>query len=415
MSTPLGRRIRPTVSAVLFISGLTFMSCAGPPPSGPEFAVRDSSGVSIAENTGSVDPGSSDWRLAPNPSVVIGSFEGPEEDQLIEVDGAARLSDGRIAVGDAGARNVRIFGSDGRHRITLGGGGEGPGEFQAVHLAGVLPGDTLVVVDRRLLRVSYLHPEGGFLRSEAMDSGESYLIQCMGMFAGGSVLMEGLVLDALEADGYSRRDQAFLSIGADGALVADYGRFPGLESVMRTLTTEHGIATTLQSIPFGKSGLSTVAGESFYFGSQDSYEVQEYGIDGGLRRVIRLDREPARVTAAQLEAFIAAEMAEAEDETQAREIRQRYEDFPVPDFHPAYSALIANPEGFLFVQGPEIPDNNSVALDVFDHEGRLVGALSVPDGIEEILEIGSGHLLGLHRDEFDVEYVRLYELSRPVQ
>ena len=107
-------------------------------------------------------------------------------------------------------------------------------------------------------------------------------------------------------------------------------------------------------------------------------------------------------------------MAEAEDETQAREIRQRYEDFPVPDFHPAYSALIANPEGFLFVQSPEIPDDNSVVLDVFDHEGRLVGALSVPDGIDEILEIGSGHLLGLHRDEFDVEYVRLYDLSRPV-
>ncbi len=412
MSTPGRRRIRPTVSTALCISWLTSIACAGPTHSGPAFAVRDSSGVSIVENTGLVDPESNGWRLAPSPSVVVGSLDGPEEDQLIEVGGAALLSDGRIAVGDAGARNVRVFGSDGRHRTTLGGEGEGPGEFQAVHLAGVLPGDTLVVVDRRLLRISFLHPEGGFLRSESMDSGESYLIQCLGMFDGGSVLMEGLVLDALEAEGYSRRDQAFLSIGADGALLADFGRFPGLESVMATFTTDHGTATTLQSVPFGKSGPGAVAGESFYYGSQDSYEVQQYGIDGGLRRIIRLDRPPAPVTADQLEAFIAAEMAGADDETQAREIRQRHEDGPAPDFHPAFSALFANHEGFLFVQGPEIPDATSVVLDVFDHEGRLVGAVPVPDGIDEVLEIGSGHLLGLHRDELDVEYVRMYSLDR---
>jgi hypothetical protein len=377
--------------------------------------VRDSSGVSIVENTGSVDPESSDWRLASIPSVIVGSLDGPEGDQLIDVAGAALLSDGRIAVGDSGAKNVRVFGSDGRHQITLGGEGEGPGEFQAVQLAGVLPGDTLVVVDRRLLRISFLTPDGGFLRSEAMVSGDTYLIQCLGMFDDGSVLMEGLVLDALEAEGYARRDQAFLSIGTDGALIADFGRFPGMESVMATFTTEHGVATTLQSVPFGKSGPGAVAGKSFYFGSQESYEVQEYGIDGALRRLIRLDRPPAPVTADQLDAFISAEMAEAEDETEAREIRQRYADGPTPEFHPAFSALFANHDGFLFIQSPEIPEATSVVLDVFDPDGRLVGAMPVPDGVDEILEIGSDHLLGLHRDELDVEYVRYYELTRTIQ
>ena len=151
MSTLQCRRTRSTGTPVFLLSFLAFITCTAPPSSGPEFAVRDSSGVVIAENTGSIDPGSSDWQLAVQPSVVIGTLEGPEEDQLIRVGGAARLSDGRIAVGDTEALHVRVFGPDGRHRITLGGEGEGPGEFQAVHLAGVLPGDTLVVVDRRLL------------------------------------------------------------------------------------------------------------------------------------------------------------------------------------------------------------------------------------------------------------------------
>ena len=58
------------------------------------------------------------------------------------------------------------------------------------------------------------------------------------------------------------------------------------------------------------------------------------------------------------------------------------------------------------------PGETEAYWSVFDPEGRLVGSLDMPDGVE-VLEIGENYLLGLYRDEFEVEYVRAYGLTRP--
>ena len=405
----------PIASTAVLLLTLGLQACDRPTSSSVTFAVRDSAGIVIAENTGSLEPGDGGWSVPDEPTLTIGSFGGNEEEQLVQVAGAVRLSDGGIAIGDAGTQNLRIFAPDGRHRITWGGEGEGPGEFQSVHLAGVLPGDTLVVVDRRLLRVSLFHPEAGFLRSTAMDQGETYLFRCHGMFEGGGVLMEGLGLDEFDSDGYARRSTAFVAVGADGSIVADYGQLPGMESVMATLRTEHGIATTLMSIPFGKEGLGVASGGAFYYASQDAYEIKVFDLQGSLRRIVRVDRPGAPVTPDQVEAFILDQIADVDDENAARETRQRYEEAPVPEAHPAFAALIPGADGYLFVEGPTIPDGPPVLLDVLDPEGRLVGSLPMPAGVDRILEIGPDHLLALHRDEFDVEYVRLYDLVHPAE
>lgn len=93
------------------------------------------------------------WSVGAEPEVSIGVVDGPAEYQLSDVSSAVRLPDGRILVADGGSGELRYYGADGEHLRSVGGVGEGPGEFTS--LAGLaLVADTLFVYDRDLARLS---------------------------------------------------------------------------------------------------------------------------------------------------------------------------------------------------------------------------------------------------------------------
>lgn len=50
--------------------------------------------------------------------------------------------------------------------------------------------------------------------------------------------------------------------------------------------------------------------------------------------------------------------------------------------------------------------------DVFDPEGRWLGGIAMPVGLE-VTEIGEDYILGIWKDDLDVAYVRMYELIKP--
>src|SRR5215213_5330837 len=56
---------------------------------------------------------------------------------------------------------IVAFGPDGRFLRTMGRKGSGPGEFQAIRTIQVLPGDSLLVFDGGLNRVSVFAPDSG--------------------------------------------------------------------------------------------------------------------------------------------------------------------------------------------------------------------------------------------------------------
>ena len=72
--------------------------------------------------------------------------------------------DGSIYVADGyGNSVVHRFAADGRHLSTLGGPGEGPGEFTTPHGIWVLPDGRVAVADRENNRVQVFTAEGAFL------------------------------------------------------------------------------------------------------------------------------------------------------------------------------------------------------------------------------------------------------------
>jgi hypothetical protein len=381
--------------------------CGAEAASAPSATVRDSAGISIVENPVAAIPGGGGWNVASDPSLTIGSFDGPEESQLYRVRGALRLSDGRIAVGNEGSQEVRYYQPDGSFSHSLGGEGEGPGEFTSVQLAGRW-GDSLVVIDRRQRRISLLHPEEGFVRSfTPVEEVAVYPMEGW-FFASGSILLRdlpGMESGAFE-EGFNRSPIPFGSCDMEGGLRTDFGELPGAERVTITRQTDHGLMTMLSSIPFGKAPEVAVAGDLLYFGSHDSFQIEVFGSDGSLHHIVRVAKPLIPVTAEDISAYIEEEVGGISDENDARTQRRDLEAMPRVDFRPPHGAISADVRGYLFVEGYTMPGDTSKGVSVFNPEGVLVGGFELPVGLE-ILEVGDDYLLGLEEDEFEVEYLKL--------
>jgi hypothetical protein len=93
---------------------------------------------------------------------------------------------------------------------------------------------------------------------------------------------------------------------------------PGSEMVTVTQQTDHGIATMVSSVPFGKDPQTAVAGDYFYFGSHDASQIDVFRSDGRLERIIRVAHETVPVTEADFSAYVEEAVAAMADQDQAR-------------------------------------------------------------------------------------------------
>jgi hypothetical protein len=152
------------VAAALSLAfGLASCSDLPPKPEGPE--VTDSSGIQIVLSRSPAWGPEEGWTVSDDPLVQIGVREGDPDYQFQRIWEARRLSDGRFITADDMAKELRIFDSSGGHLRTIGGDGEGPGEFRAVWLVGVYRGDSIYAYDYALMRASIFTPAGVFARS----------------------------------------------------------------------------------------------------------------------------------------------------------------------------------------------------------------------------------------------------------
>ncbi len=92
------------------------LACTPDGASDLEIVRRDSAGIVIVENILSAPIETGGWAISEGPVLSIGTVEGEDPYQLYGVAGAHRLEDGRIAVVNAGSREVRIFESERQRR-----------------------------------------------------------------------------------------------------------------------------------------------------------------------------------------------------------------------------------------------------------------------------------------------------------
>ena len=163
--------------------------------------------------------------------------------------------------------------------------------------------------------------------------------------------------------------------------------------------------------PFGRRPVQAVHGTQFFFGSSDSYEIGCYEHTGELIRLIRLDKQNRPVTQQDLERFIELRLEGIDEGESRQEARQRLADMPVAETMPAYEDLAVDAAGNIWAQEYRLEDDTESEWIVFDGTGRMLGNVMMPAGLQ-VTEIGEDFVLGIWRDELDVQHVQLYELNK---
>jgi hypothetical protein len=83
----------------------------------------------------------------------------------------------------------------------------------------------------------------------------------------------------------------------------------------------------------------------------------------------------------------------------------------IPEHLPVFERLLVDDESNLWVQHTAWPGYVQPEWDVFDGEGRTLGTVRMPSGFRAT-HVGADFVLGVWKDEDDVEYVRMYGLEK---
>lgn len=386
----------------------SILGCETSGDSAPAIAVRDSAGIQIVESARPLWRAGDEWK-AGELLVVIGATMGDSPGQQLEqVVGATRLTDGTIVVADAGARALLRYDAAGSYVGAIGGAGEGPGEFRALSWAG-RAGDSLVTWDRALGRVSVFAPTGMTAREYRPTLTEPPMtLEVQGGLDGGALLMArapGLV-SREGSPGIQRQPIHGWLIAAGGEEIRSFGPFPGealyLDAGTRSFT----------SIPLGAKTRFAAAGNTVYVVDTERFAARTYDSTGKLVRIFRRQHTPRAPSAEEVEADIDERMKELPTNLRNREgYRRRFREAPLPEWMPAVREVHVDTEQHVWLEAAGGVADSAAAWSVFDHDGRWLGDVMLPRAVS-MLEIGPDYILALLEDELDVQGVMLLRLDR---
>jgi hypothetical protein len=211
-------------------------------------------------------------------SVVIGSVDTlatSSSDLLAVAADLHRLHDGRLLVSDEMAHVIQVFGRDGSHLATLGGAGQGPGEFNR---PGSLQsrGDTLLVVDHLNGRIQVLSAEGEYLTSVPVTGGYGPVLTPDGL-----VIQPTLGIDSVMAVVRDLEGEERARLGSPAAPVSRMIRISELKAEIEAGGVPDIFRNT--ALPVGDG-----AGSVWLY-TPALARVERYDLDGGQQLSITLD------------------------------------------------------------------------------------------------------------------------------
>lgn len=429
-SDPALRPLSSGLATVVVLgSSVLLATCADPAaePDAPPLAVRDSAGVEIVENDAPLWAGAGGWTVGPEPVLHIGAgTEGDPALQFSRILGVHALTDGGVAVVDAWAPAVAFFDPGGAPLGRFDRVGTGPGELPAGR-DGTVRGsfscgaDTVYVVTQPW--IAAYAPPGDFVRSFSLEplghvrscSGDRILAQQgftpwrdqPGVYVDSVLLVshdltgtQRTVLDTLPGDervyatgvhggtGYARRlfGRSLSVHGRDGLVATGFGdRFQ--------VELRDEVGTLLRSI--------RVPGRERPVGDADIRRFQEYVMNpyrGNDQERANLEEQLEEARSRTLPAF-----AELHVDPAGNVWARAYDHRDAVAFYD-YSA------GIRTVEAPRLEEPRRWV--VLQADGRYLGEVEVPPRFV-VHEIGEDRILGVWRDELDIEYVRAYPILGP--
>ncbi len=173
---------------------------------------------------------------------------------------------------------------------------------------------------------------------------------------------------------------------------------------------------------FGKTSYYAAGDAHVFVGMTERFEILAYSLTGELEAVFRRGHVPRAFGPSDVEFLINTAVATYESEEVRRGWRRSFQELPTSGQVPAFGwpdyarsfgpAIQLDDDGNVWVAEYFLPGETRNARTVFGSDGIWLGSLELPPRFTPH-HIGRDFVLGVWRDELDVESVRLYELVKP--
>lgn len=343
-----------------------------------------------------------EWRLVEE--LRIGTIDGEGPMVFGQVADVGADDTGRIYVLDAQAAELRAFGPDGTHVWTAGGEGQGPGELSTP--AGLAVRDGRIwVVDSRNSRYVVYDTAGALVEEHPRD--------LLGPFGGwgGGFAPDGRLHDfgALMVEP-GRFASAYVVLDpemepVDTIPLPEYSS-PSFEPV--TVSLQAATMSMRPSVPFSPGLVSRLEpGGLLWTAITDDYRIHGQTPEGDTVRVVSRAYEPVPVSTEERDSAI-ARLTEQFGGGGATFDASR-----IPAEKPPFEALTVTPDGHLWILTSPVRGDTVRTYDVFDPEGRYLGAVEAPDRIRPDPHVRGTKVYGYVTDELDVPWVVRWRLEKP--
>lgn len=349
------------------------------------------------------------WRIGGDPDGPYG---------FVRVVGGTFMRNGRLAVLEFNPPELRVFDGSGKHVLSFGRKGRGPGEFERVQRLLHHIGDSLVVL--QAFRVSVFDALGKHARTFSTASGAAGLAMASRMFSDGTLLAGTRPMltpqeqkhGSQRAEGITRDTTRLVVLSARGDAVSlDLGKRPSGETVV----VRHDGAQTMTMRAFGSTLLVEAADSFVLLAQSDAARIEVLSAHSGrLLRTIDFGLRPRAVTDRDKEDFASRRRTGARrngGDIAVRGAEAYLKLMTYPDRMPYFDALRRSFDGVVRLRRYVTPLDSSAHWLNITPAGRLLSVIDVSAKIR-VLDFDGDRVLVVERDADDLEYVALYRLVR---
>lgn len=347
-----------------------------------------------------------EWTIDPEPVLRLGAIGGDRADVFEDVTQAILLPNGRVAVADNGSAAIKVFDATGELVASFGRKGEGPGEFLHLSLISAYRQDSILALDARRSLVSVWSTDGHLARTIRLPSvtrTRPPLALPDGRFLVARARPRGLVTSGRRPPGMGVDTVRPLIFDPDGELVDSLPPLP----LDPWAVGSDGAPTMAFFAP--RASIAVGVGQ-LYWGWPERFEITVLDLSGRVLEVMSRPHERVRATAGDRTRFIDAVVG-PDDRS-----RRMYESAVFGEWLPAFATSPTYPlqidaEGVVWVPSFEFGLEPPTRWTVFAADGTFLGEVAaVPD--LQIRGIDSDRVVGLIRDEFDVQYVQIHNILK---
>lgn len=309
------------------------------------------------------------WRLVEE--LRIGALEaaGPAAFGLLK--GLAVLDDGRIAVLDAQAQELRLFGPDGRYLATFGGEGDGPGELRGAFGLMRDPEGRLWVPDFRNGRISVYRPERGYERSHPMRLLRRGFVWDGAILEDGRIVRPSVTMDAERRpllrvfdDTWTQVDSVILPPPAPRDPEDPPGSF--------YWEAPDGSSRGYMVVPFYADAAPALDPRGVVWSTAEgdpAYRIFRWTPGGDTTLVIETRRPPVPVGEAERDSAIDA----IRERLMERAAPGALDPSKIPRVKPAVRSLFVSEDGRLWVRITHADREVPLVYDIYERDGRRAG------------------------------------------